>query len=1154
MKLTRLKIAGFKSFVEPVEFLIEPGLTGVVGPNGCGKSNLVEALRWVMGESSHKSLRASGMDDVIFAGTNTRPARNSAEVMLVVDNAARTAPAAFNDADLLEISRRIEREAGSAYRINGREVRARDVQLLFADAATGARSHAMVRQGQIGEIIAAKPQARRRILEDAAGIAGLHTRRHEAELRLKAAEDNLLRLEDVLGEIDGQVEALRRQSRQAQRYRALSADIRKLEALILLIAFTEARDAAAEAERALEADVRLVAERTQAQAEAAKAQAIAAHALPKLRQAEAEAAAALQRLVLARNELDGEERRARERQHELERRIVEIDRDLAREQASTQDAAATLERLTGEQESLGEPDADAAEAAQELEARLSEGEGELAAAEQALAALQAEAADAAARHAAFERSLADERARSDRAAAERLGIEQQLAALDAAEGGGEALERLREEMAFAEEAVLLAEEEMAAGRLKTETARAAEAAAATPAAEAERTAQRLETEARTLAKLVAPPADGQWYGIIDAIKVAKGFETALGAALGEDLDAPTDPDAPAHWGGSEPEADDPALPADVRPLSEVVEAPPALTRRLRQIGVVAAAEGAALGRQLKPGQRLVSPEGQLWRWDGFTVASDAPSAAARRLAERNRLAELEQNAAEARAVADTAAAQVKVAAAAVAEAAAAEAAALDAERAARRRLDKAREDLAAAERRAAETAAKRSGMIAAQQRAMAAEAEAAAKIEEVEAALDDLAPAPDLDARLMGARTVVAEKRAAAADLRAALQGLQREAELRRQRRSALATEIEAWKARSARAAEAAAELAERRAATETELEQLAEMPDLFLEKRRGLLSRISEAEERRKTAADDLAAAEAELAEADRAAKAALDAMGAAREARAGTEARLEAARAKLAEVTRAVAEALESAPSPAALREQAGVAADAALPPAQAVESRLADLRADRERLGAVNLRAETELAEAEGKRDGLVGERDDLTEAIRRLRQAISSLNREGRERLLVAFETVNSHFQQLFTDLFGGGTAELTLIDSDDPLEAGLEIVARPPGKKPQVMTLLSGGEQALTATALIFAVFLTNPSPVCVLDEVDAPLDDANVERYCELLRDMARQTETRFIVITHNPITMAQMDRLFGVTMAERGVSQLVSVDLEVAERILEAG
>ncbi|MBS7695774.1 MULTISPECIES: chromosome segregation protein SMC [unclassified Chelatococcus] len=1151
MKLTRLKIAGFKSFVEPSEFLIEPGLTGVVGPNGCGKSNLVEALRWVMGESSYKSLRASGMDDVIFAGTNGRPARNSAEVMVVVDNSGRTAPAAFNDSDNLEIARRIERESGSSYRINGREVRARDVQLLFADAATGARSHAMVRQGQIGEIIAAKPQARRRILEDAAGVAGLHTRRHEAELRLKAAEDNLLRLDDVMREIETQVDALRRQGRQAQRYRSLSADIRKLEALILLIAFTEARATVAQSEQALAAEVRLVAERTQAQAEAVKAQAIAAHALPGLRQVEVEAAAALQRLTLARNELDGEERRSRERQTELERRLVEIDRDLAREQASGSDAAMTLLKLRGEQDELSAASGDTDDA-KALKAELATAEARLASAERELVAFQAELAEASAKHAAFERSLRDERSRVERAAHERRVIEDQLAELDDGTAGADALEALREGLALAEERSAIAEEGIAEARLAVEMARDREAQVAGPAAELERRAQRLDTEARTLAKLVAAPTDGPWQGVIETITVSKGYEAALAAALGEDLDAPLACSAPSHWADvSAMAAEDPALPDGAVPLADSVDGPSALARRLSQIGVVERRDGARLRPSLKPGQRLVSREGDLWRWDGFTVAAEAPSPAARRLAERNRLAELEAEAAEARLAADEAAEGLHDARESVAEAARREGAAIEAERAARREMDRAREAFTTAERNDAAAAARRLGLVEAQARLCAAEEEGLARIEEIEARLDELDTLPEIKGRLDSSAAIVAAQRGATADVRAKVQSQQREAELRRQRHAAIAAEIDAWTARATRAAEASEELAERRAATETELEQLAEASDTFLLRRRTLLSEIAEAEERRQAAADRLAEAEKALVDADRLAKVALEELATAREARAGTEARLEAARARLTEVMRDVAETLEA--SPATLHEQAGVAVDSQLPEASTVETRLADLKADRERLGAVNLRAEMELAEAEEKRDSLTGERSDLTEAIRRLRQAIGNLNREGRERLLAAFDIVNGHFQRLFTSLFGGGTAELTLIDSDDPLEAGLEILVRPPGKKPQVMTLLSGGEQALTATALIFAVFLTNPSPVCVLDEVDAPLDDANVERYCQLLRDMARQTETRFIVITHNPITMAQMDRLFGVTMAERGVSQLVSVDLEVAERILEA-
>ena len=347
MKLTRLRIAGFKTFVEPMDFLIETGLTGVVGPNGCGKSNLVEALRWVMGENSHKNMRASGMDDVIFSGSGGRPARNTAEVMLTIDNGERTAPAAFNDADMLEISRRIEREEGSTYRINGKEVRARDVQILFADAATGARSPSLVRQGQISEIISAKPQSRRRILEDAAGIAGLHARRHEAELRLKAAEDNLLRVEDVLRELETQVDSLKRQGRQASRYKSLSAEIRRLEALLFAIGFADAREQAASSERQAAEDLKAVADRTEEQTRAATAQAIASHGLPALRDAEVKAAAALQRLTHARNELESEERRSKERVTELERHIGDLNRDLAREAAQRADAQGSVRAPAG---------------------------------------------------------------------------------------------------------------------------------------------------------------------------------------------------------------------------------------------------------------------------------------------------------------------------------------------------------------------------------------------------------------------------------------------------------------------------------------------------------------------------------------------------------------------------------------------------------------------------------------------------------------------------------------------------------------------------------------------------------------------------------------------------------------------------------------
>ena len=579
MKFDRLRIVGFKSFCEATEFKIEPGLTGVVGPNGCGKSNLVEALRWVMGENSYKNMRASGMEDVIFSGSGGRPSRNSAEVGLVLDNSSRTAPAAFNDAEVLEVTRRIERDEGSTYRLNGKEVRARDIQLLFADAATGARSPALVRQGQIGEIISAKPQQRRRILEDAAGVAGLHSRRHEAELRLKGAEENLVRLEDVLKQISSQADSLRRQARQASRYKGLAAEIRRHEALVFHIGHQQIASDIATTERRLEAETLEVAERTRQQAEAARLQAIAAHGLPALREEEARAGAALQRLVLARDQLDVEERRAKERAAELERRIAQLTRDLARETSLIEDAAGVIERLESEAESLAADAESSAEAEFGAKAGLADAEGRLAEAEQKLAEAQAALSDMNARRDALERSLRDEVQRHDRFVAELSAVEAELAALEESSGqedlaaAVEALEMARMIASEAEEGLLAREEAHA-------EAREAEAAIRGPLGEADRKAQRLETEARTLTNLLATAASDLWPPVVEEISVEKGYEAALGAALGDDLDASTNGSAPAHWATVGDPSGDPALPPGVQSLAHLVKAPAALARRL----------------------------------------------------------------------------------------------------------------------------------------------------------------------------------------------------------------------------------------------------------------------------------------------------------------------------------------------------------------------------------------------------------------------------------------------------------------------------------------------------------------------------------------------------------------------------------------------
>jgi chromosome segregation protein len=1148
MKLTRLRLIGFKSFVEPTDFEIEPGLTGVVGPNGCGKSNLVEAVRWVMGEASYKAMRAAEMDDVIFSGNTGRPSRNHAEVSVLVDNADRKAPAAFNDDDALEVSRRITREQGSVFRVNGREVRARDVAMLFADASTGSRSPALVHQGRIGEIIQARPDQRRRVLEEAAGISGLHVRRHEAELRLKAAEQNLARAEDVIGQLAAQITSLKTQARQAVRYRNISGQVRRTEALLLHLRWLAAQAEVADAERTKDDAIRVVAARTTEQTAATTRQTEVASALPALREAEAKAAAALQRLLIARDALEREETRAKERIGELDRRLEQFAADLERERKLAADAKAALERLAAEEKALKAEAQASAGRLTGVNERVAKADAALTASEKSFADLTGALADLAARRNQLQAALRDHGERAKKLEAEIANID---AGLTATGSGAPDLAALAKALAAAQQALGEAETAARAAEVAHTQAREKLDTARAPLTAAEHSVQRLETEAKTIGKLFAVESKNLWPPVMDALSVTKGYEKALGAALGDDLDAPIDQSAPMRWGGAALDPADPALPKGATALSRFVKAPAELARRLAQIGVVERADGPKFAATLKPGQRLVSREGDLWRWDGYAVGAHAPTGAARRLAERGRLQAIEGELAAARTDMEAKRRVVAAAETALAAAAATETAARTHWREAQHATDTMREQHAEAEREISRNAARVSALKEARQRTDAGRNEALAAGKEAEKGLAALAPAADLEARLAKINDVIAQDRAMLAEVRVEAQAIARETELADRRLQAIAAERTAWDERKDSAAAQIETIGQRTEEAKNERSELSNAPGKFASQRQALIGEIETATTARRAAADRLAEAETELAAADKAARAALEAVGEARAEAARAEERRDGAKRRLADVEHEIQDLLDAAPAGAA--EIAELKADAELPEIAEVEARLDRIRRERERLGSVNLLAEHELNEVEAQHAKLTAERDDLNEAIRRLRQGIHSLNHEARERLLASFVTVNTNFQKLFTELFGGGNAELQLIESDDPLEAGLEIMAKPPGKKQVTLSLLSGGEQALTALALIFAVFLTNPAPICVLDEVDAPLDDYNVERFCDLLDEMTRSTETRFVIITHNPITMARMNRLYGVTMAERGVSQLVSVDLEGAVKMREA-
>ncbi len=1149
MRFRRLRLVGFKSFVEPTELLIEPGLTGIVGPNGCGKSNLLEALRWVMGENSYKNMRASSMEDVIFSGSRTRPARNVAEVTLTLDNSSRKAPPPWQESEILEVSRRIERDRGSTYRINGREVRARDVQLLFADAATGARSPALVRQGRIGEIINAKPQARRRILEEAAGITGLYTRRHEAELKLSAAESNLERLQDIIAQLESQVATLKRQARQAVRYRTLSREISRLQAAALWHAWKAAAQAVNETEAELQTITRRLAEHARNASALSRKREALQEKLKPLREEEATRGAVLQRLLVERESLQRATQAAQRRLKEMQERLEQTRQDLMREEEAEEDAAAALERLEDEAKRLVAV-ADDEQARMAAERTLKAAQDSLQAIEEKLHALQKRHADHAARKSAFEVTREQAQERIARLEQELQAVKAERQALLAESARNEALTQARAAVAEKEDALAAGEEAFANAERALAEARTAEAAKRQFWNDTRRKAESLAAEVRALENLLGKE-DAAGERLIDMVRVRPGFERAFAAALGDSLEAGTKEEAAVYWRRLPPLPENVSLPDGVAPLAEQVSGPEVLSRRLSHTGIVEDAEaGHALQPSLKPGQQLVSPAGDLWRWDGFIAAAEAPTAAARRLAERNRLETLRTAHAQALA-------QVQAAEEALRAAAAAVKAAEDDLHGARERLkttrnalEEARRRLQEAEHLEAERQRRLSALEEAEGRLAAQIAEARAQFAEAERALAALPSMAGIEAEIAALEKQREERREAYAQARAHFDGLQREAKMRASRLSAIENEKRAWQKRAERARTRSETLRRRMAELRQEIDRLMKRPEEIERKAMRLAASIAEAEEAKKAAGDALAATENDLRETENAWRAAEREAAAAREEQARLQARLEAAVERRQEVALRIAERMECRPEHLAMK--AGLDTEA-LPEPDEVARLLSEKRDARERLGAVNLRAEDELKAAERELEKLLREREDLEKAIEKLRGGIAALNREGRRRLLEAFDKVNEYFAALYVTLFGGGKAHLELVEDDDPLLAGLEIFAQPPGKRTQTLSLLSGGEQTLTALALIFAVFLTNPSPICVLDEVDAPLDEHNVERFCNLLDDMLKRAETDFIIITHHPITMARMHRLFGVTMTEPGVSRLVSVDLQTAESLREA-
>ena len=1091
-----------------------------------------------MGESSAKSMRGGELDDVIFAGTAQRPQRNFAEVTLTIDNSDGTIESHANEAQI-EISRRLDRGKGSSYRINGKPVRGRDVQLFFADLGTGARAHGIVSQGKVGSLINAKPSDRRGLIEEAANTKGLQHRRHEANLRLNTAERNLIRVDDVIEQMNEQKSALAKQARQAARYRSINDRIRTAEAQLLHTRYRIESDELEAAKTAYRQCERQTADATQATSDAEKIRTKAADALPPLRQQHAALTAEKQRLDLALTEIDNERARLKRQSDELATRHAQTDADIVREKQLESDASTALDRLNAEEAEIASADADTEpqlhtaqeqrakcrDDANKCEARLAEITATIHAVERDQTRLE------------NERDTLNARLNETKTRLENLDLPALIADKTAAE----------KHLTDAEKAV----ESASKNRQKASD----KAAAITETAQkhindanhAIGTHQRITSEIEALTSLLveqdasdtANPANNP---VSSMMTIRDNMDEAIAAALADSLSAPIGDGKNGYWRDDMQARTDIKSPQNTKPLTDYIDAPPALTASLSAVGVAKnSADALRLQPHLTPGQMLTTPQGGLWRWDGFVLPQGTTAGAAQRLRHEARLKELNAKIDGAEKKAETTKTQAEASKAEASKADTAIALAREEETQARNHLLEATRQFEQAQGALRAGEAHRANLTSDQK-------EAETALAQVLDALKTRASPDGMQAELAECRSETEAARQRLAEAMSAENIITQAREMRAQKRESITRDREHWQRNYDGAQGRLNELTTRQQRLAEEIATLEAQPDLLTAKAEEISTSLAKSESAVREAGDALAEAETALTKADTSKRELESALATTREAMIRQEGEVAVATRALEETAQRIKDRLDATPE--TLPEIAGASDDSATRDAlSALESRLERLIRERDNIGPVNLRAELEMEETETRITSLATERDDLTQAIASLRQAISELNREGRTRLLRSFTEVNEHFNSLFQTLFNGGSATLELTDEGDPLEAGLEILASPPGKKLQAMSLLSGGEQALTALALIFAVFLTNPAPICVLDEVDAPLDDRNVARFCQMIEKIADDTNTRFIIVTHHRLTMARMQRLFGVTMEQKGVSQIVSVDLQTAEK-----
>tara|TARA_B100001093_G_scaffold133553_1_gene126258 strand:+ start:122 stop:3553 length:3432 start_codon:yes stop_codon:yes gene_type:complete len=1139
MKFKSVRISGFKSFLEPTEILINDGLTGVVGPNGCGKSNIVEAVKWVMGENSARQMRGDEMDDIIFAGTSERPARNFAEVSIKLDNSERKAPANFNHLEEIEISRKIEREKGSIYRVNSKQVRARDIQLIFADNGTGARSSGIVSQGRIAQIIDATSEDRRIILEEAANIKGLHNRRHEAELKLNGANENLNRLMDIEQTYQDQLIELEKQGRKAARYRSVGDRLRKAEATLFLTLLNTAENEFNDFKKHLDIAKENVNKGQINVSKHTETKQEILNELPEFKKLETKKITVLQSLNITKIRLEEEKSSAKTTLNNTLNQISQIETDIQREVEIKQDAKKTLLSLFTEEEKLKSESTnfltkktDALKLVKDLKAKTEEANTKLSTITSEIYSIKSDKSDLEKRISVLtdkiknsEFQISEFNSKEDEQLLKKNN--QQLSKLK------QILRNKNQNLlSNKQELIKLEEKEVKLSDQKSNT---------------DQNFNVINAELNSLSSILGDDTLNK-NSLEKSINNIGNLEKAIGSVLGETLLAPIHSDQNhflknTYWRNDLKTKFSSELPKGAIPIISEIKKNSILDIALIGVGIVKDEETAYdLQKNLSFGQALTTSKGGLWRWDGFVQPQGVQNGYSERLQQIAKL-KLLQNKLPA------VTKEQKIIESKIDEN--------------QLGISKCKRDIIELESQISEliknsntlelTNSKLDAKLLSS-KVLLKEHLDITKISQKELVglknqLNNSINLPSLLADELKIRNIADQCRNELADAMASEQQIKTHESFQARNLMQINNQSENWKKRENEASMRLMSLQDRLKKLKDDQKRLTSLPDDFEKREEDLNKQIDKAVQDKNIASDKLVHTETNLHNIEKLEREAEQKVSSFREEMIKIEASLNLARTKIQNIEARVFEKLRI--NTDKLLEIVGFNEKNNLNVSiELLERTVQRLINERESLGAVNLRAEEEMKEMKEKIETMSSERIDLELAIEKLRTGIFELNKEGRQRLKDSFNDVNKNFKDLFQKLFGGGDAELKLVGSEDPLKAGLEVLASPPGKKMQLLSLLSGGEQALTAISLIFSVFLCNPAPICILDEVDAPLDDTNVGRFCDLLNKIVAETNTYFMVVTHHRLTMAKMDRLFGVTMEQKGISRLVSVNLEEANRI----